>query len=361
MVSLPTGTEQYSREIIDHLAPLAAHDRMTLYVNRWDGTDWRPPSGVGVRELPSQRGWTHARLSMEMLRFAPDVLFVPAHSVPLWHPRATVVTVHDLGYRRLPDAHPDSSRLYRVWSTRFSARTATRVIAVSETTKRDLVEMEGISAERIRVVHHGVDTSLQRVENAAQLRDVRRRYGLPERYFLYVGTLQPRKNLQRLIQAHRRLRESDAHLPSLVLAGQTGWLADPIIREARQSVSADSVILTGYVDRADLAALLSASVAFVYPSLYEGFGMPVLEAMSCGTPVLTSNVSSLPEVAGDAAMLVDPEDVDSICEGLRRLADDSELREDLRGRGLERVCQFSWDRAARETLAVLREAVDAAR
>jgi len=221
--------------------------------------------------------------------------------------------------------------------------------------------MEGIPEERIRVVHHGVDTSLQRVENVAQLRDVRRRYGLPERYFLYVGTLQPRKNLQRLIQAHRRLRESDADAPSLVLAGQTGWLADPIMREARQGISADSVILTGYVDRADLASLLSASVAFVYPSLYEGFGMPVLEAMSCGTPVLTSNVSSLPEVAGDSAMLVDPGNVDSICEGLRQLANDSALREDLRRRGLERVCEFSWDRAARETLAVLREAVDAAR
>ena len=357
----PTGTEQYSREIIQHLAPLTQQDRVTLYVNRWDDSGWRPPAGFGVRELPARRGWTHGRLSMEMLQAAPDVLFVPAHTIPLWHPRATVVTVHDLGYRHEPDAHPDGSRVYRIWSTRFSARAATRIIAVSESTKRDLMELEDIAPDRIRVVHHGVDMSLRPVEDASRLREARQRYGLPDSYVLYVGTLQPRKNLKRLIQAHRRLREADSGAPSLVLAGQAGWLADPILREARQGVSADTVILPGYVQRVDLAPLLSAAMAFVYPSLYEGFGMPVLEAMACGAPVLTSNVSSLPEVVGDAALLVDPHDVDSIHDGLARLTTDAALRARLRQSGLARVRAFSWDRAARETLAVLREAAQAAR
>jgi glycosyltransferase involved in cell wall biosynthesis len=355
----PTGTEQYSREIIEHLAPLTQHDRVTLYVNRWTESAWRPPPGFGVRELPARRGWTHGRLSLEMLQSPPDVLFVPAHAIPLWHPRATVVTVHDLGYRREPQAHSSGARMYRVWSTRFSARAATRIIAVSESTRRDLIDLEGIPSERIRVVHHGVDESLQPVEDASKLREARQRYGLPGSYFLYIGTLQPRKNLVRLIQAHRRLRETDADAPALVLAGRTGWLAEPILREARQGVSADSVLLPGYVARDDLAALMSAAVAFVYPSLYEGFGMPVLEAMACGAPVLTSEVSSLPEVAGDAALLVDPRDVDTIQAGLVRLTKDTALRVSLSQRGLQRARAFSWSRSARETLAVLREAARA--
>ncbi|HEX3247197.1 MAG TPA: glycosyltransferase family 1 protein [Chloroflexota bacterium] len=357
----PTGTEQYSREIIEHLAPLVEQDRLTLYVNEWSDSGWRPPAGVGIRELPSSRGWTHARLSLEMLQAAPDVLFVPAHAVPLWHPRATVVTVHDLGYRRVPDSHPAASRVYRVWSTRFSARSATLIIAVSEATKQDLVELEGISSDRIRVVHHGVDSTLRPIDDVASVRDARARYGLPPQYFLYLGTLQPRKNLERLIQAHRKLLEFAPEAPALVLAGQAGWLAEPILRAARQGASADSVILPGYIDRDDLAAILSGAVAFVFPSLYEGFGMPVLEAMACGVPVMTSNVSSLPEVAGEAALLVDPYDEGSMCEALNRLADDADLRADLRRRGIERARGFSWDRAARETLAVLRESVNAIR
>lgn len=357
----PTGTEQYSREIILHLAPLVGIDRLTLYANRWQPCEWRPPRGVGIRELPATRGWTHLRLSLEMLQSAPDVLFVPAHSIPAWHPRATVVTVHDLGYRRLPEAHPYRSRLYRLWSTRFSARAATRIIAVSEATRRDLVELEGVSPDSIAVIHHGVDTTLRRVDDPARLRSARQRYGLPDRYFLYVGTLQPRKNLQRLIQAHRALVAELPDTPALVLAGQTGWLADPMLREARIGASADRVILPGYVQREDLAALLSGAVAFVYPSLYEGFGMPVLEAMACGTPVLTSSVSSLPEVAGDAAVLVDPYALDAIASGLRQLAEDAALCDVLRHRGYLRVRQFSWERSARETLEVLRDAVRVAR
>ncbi|MFN0070068.1 MAG: glycosyltransferase family 4 protein [Chloroflexota bacterium] len=357
LVALPTGTEQYSREIIQHLAAIASSDRITLYVNRWRDHDWQAPVGVGVRELPARRGWTHARLSWEMVQAAPEVLFVPAHSVPAWHPRATVVTVHDLGYRHVPDAHAGISRLYRVWSTRFSARVATRVIAVSEATKRDLIELEGVPADRIRVVYHGVDACLRRVEDRSRWREVRQRYALPERYFLYVGTLQPRKNLQRLIQAHRALREAQPDAPALVLAGQTGWLADPILREARHGVSSDAVILPGYVPREDLATLMSAAVAFVYPSLYEGFGMPVLEAMACGAPVLTSTTSSLPEVSGKAALLVDPLDPRALSDGLKQLADNPDVRARLAAQGLERAREFTWERAARQTLSVLREAV----
>lgn len=352
----PTGTEQYSREIIQHLAAQAPADRITLYVNSWADQDWRPPAGVGVREIPMKRGWTHARLSLEMLQAPPDVLFVPAHSIPLWHPPATVVTIHDLGYRKFPEAHDQAARAHRIWSTRFSVRAARRIIAVSESTRRDLLELEGVSSSRVRVVHHGCDPTLQPVEQADKLAEVRQRYRLPERFFLFVGTLQPRKNLERLILAHRALLERQPEAPALVLAGQEGWLSTDIVREAKYGRSAASVILPGYVAREDLAALLSASEAFVYPSLYEGFGMPVLEAMACGAPVLTSTTSSLPEVAGDAALLVNPLHTNEISQALERLWSDAELRRDLRERGLRRALEFRWERAAQQTLDVLREA-----
>jgi glycosyltransferase involved in cell wall biosynthesis len=348
----------YSREIIDHLAASLGSDRITLYVNEWGATDWRPPPGVGVRQISSSRLWTHARLSREMLQAPPDVLFVPAHSLPLWSPAASVVTVHDLGYRRLPGAHGLAARLYRLWSTRLSVRAATRIIAVSEATRRDLVELEGVPLDRIQVVHHGVDPSLRPVDDPTTIRAAQDAYGLPSKYFLYLGTLQPRKNLERLVRAHRHVVNSDPDAPALVLAGQVGWLAEPILAEARRGSSAQHVKVLGYVDRAHLAAILSGAVAFVYPSLYEGFGMPVLEAMACGCPVMTSTSSSLPEVAGDAALLVDPLDETAIAEVLARLWRDADLRASLRARGFERVKQFTWARAARETMAVLREAAD---
>lgn len=354
----PTGTETYAREIIAGLVRIDPSIQLTLYVNRWLDTDWRPPPGAGVRELPWPRLWTHARLSLEMAQAPPDVLFVPAHVLPLWHPRANVVTVHDLGYRHFPSDHPRLSRWYRVWSTRFSVRGASRIIAVSEATRRDLIELEGVAAERIRVVHHGVDPALEPVKDSAQQAAVRAHYGLPERYFLFLGTVQPRKNLARLIEAYQRLAIASADLPALALAGEVGWLAEPILRQANQPALCERVRLLGYVPRQDLAPLLSGCLAFVFPSLYEGFGMPVLEAMACGAPVLASNTSSLPEVAGEAALLVDPLDVGALADGLKRLAQDAALREELAAHGIVRASHFSWDRAARETLAVLREAVN---
>jgi glycosyltransferase involved in cell wall biosynthesis len=352
----PTGTEHYSREIIQHLAAQAPADRITLYVNQWVDQSWRPPATVGVREMPMRRGWTHGRLSLEMLQAPPDVLFVPAHSIPLWHPPATVVTVHDLGYRKFPEAHDQAARAHRIWSTRFSVRAARRIIAVSESTRRDLLELEGVSPNRVRVVHHGCDPTLHPVEDPERLAEVRQRYRLPERFFLFIGTIQPRKNLQRLILAHRSLLARQPDAPALVLAGQEGWLSTEILQEAKYGFSAHAVMLPGYVAREDVAALLSTAVAFVYPSLYEGFGMPVLEAMACGAPVLTSNTSSLPEVAGDAALQVNPLQTAEIAQALERLSTDPEVRRDLRARGLRRAAQFRWERAAQQTLQVLRDA-----
>jgi glycosyltransferase involved in cell wall biosynthesis len=317
--------------------------------------------------MPFPRLWTHVRLSLEMLTAPPDVLFVPAHVLPLVHPRRSVVTVHDLGYRHEPQAHRLLDRLYLELSTRYNARAATRVIADSAATKRDLVQLYGTDPDRITVIPLGVDELFQPVTDAARLAAVRAKYGIPGDYLLYVGTLQPRKNLVRLVEAWARviadcrLQIADLGRRTLVIAGKKGWLYEEIFATVRRLGLEGRVLFPGYVPEEDLPALLSGATAFVLPSLYEGFGLPVLEAMACGTPVIAANVSSLPEVVGDAGLLVDPLDSDALAAALQRLLTDADpstplrasLRAELRQRGLARAKLFSWPRCARETLAVL--------
>lgn len=353
-----TGTEHYASEVV---AAIARHDPVnayTLYCNQLPAR--LPPLGANmtVRCIPMPRLWTHVRLSSEVLRHPPDVLFIPAHVLPLGAPLVrrmrTVVTVHDLGYLRYPEAHTTAQRLYLRLSTVWSARAASHLIAVSAATRSDLVRLAGISPDRITVVHHGVaERFRQPVADPARARAI---VGGDEPYFLYVGTVQPRKNLVRVIEAFadasRRLAGAGI-APVLVIAGKRGWLSEGIARRAAELGIAGRVRFAGYVADDDLPTLYREALAFVFPSLYEGFGMPVLEAMACGTPVLTSNSSSLPEVAGNAALVVDPLDTGAITEGMVCLACDAALRQELRQRGYQRAAQFTWDRCAEETLRVL--------
>jgi len=344
-VARRTGTENYARRLIEALLAAGGERQFRLYFR--DAPPAGAFAGAELRVIPFLRLWTHLRLSYELLaRPRPDVLFVPAHVLPLAHPLPSVVTVHDLGYRHFPGAHPPLQRLYLDWSTRFSARAATHVIADSQATRRDLARFYGVPAEKVTVVYPGRDERLGRTDPAA----ARARYGLSENYLLHVGTLQPRKNLARLMEAAASLRADWPRL-QLVIAGQPGWQSAPILAQARACAS--FVKLLDYVPEDDLAGLYSGAAAFVFPSLYEGFGLPVLEAMACGTPVVCSNTSSLPEVAGQAALLVNPEDTPALASALARLLADDGLRARLAAQGLEQVRQFSWARAAQQTLAVL--------
>ncbi len=357
-----TGTENYSLYLIRELLASTKGHRFRLYFNQ------APPPGLfpdktEYRVIPFTRLWTHLRLSWEMFRHAPDLLFVPSHVLPLVHPQCSVVTVHDLGYLYYPEAHTLSQNAYLRWSTRFNARSAAAVLADSEATRQDLVRHYQIPKEKISVVYPGRDETLLRICDPAALAGVRARYGLNEAYLLYVGTLHPRKNLVRLVQAFSLLVQSPASnaqslIPNLqlVLAGQKGWLYDEVFALVRKLGLRDRVHLTGYVPEADLAALLSGARAFVYPSLYEGFGFPVLESMACGTPVICSNVSSLPEVAGDAAIQVDPLDVEALAQALYHVISDDGLCRELVERGYRQVQRFSWQRCTRETMQVFEEA-----
>jgi glycosyltransferase involved in cell wall biosynthesis len=353
-----TGTERYALEIITALTDMQTEDRFVLYLNQPPRPGLLPRSDrVRWRVMPSRRLWTVGRLSAEMMFRPPDVLFVPAHSLPPILPRAAVVTIHDLGYLHFPDEHPTATRWLRRVSNALSARRATRVVAVSGATRNDLVRYERMQSDRIRVVYSGRAPWFRPVDQPATLEAVRARHGLECPYFLFVGTLQPRKNLERLLAAFDRVA---ADRPNLLLAlvGARGWQPGRLDRALAGVRARDRVRLLGYVADDDLPPLLSGSLGLAFPSLHEGFGLPALEAMACGAPVLTSNTSSLPEVVGEAGLLVDPLDTDAIAAGLAHLADDADLRRELGQRGSVRASGFTWERAARETLGVLRAAYD---
>jgi glycosyltransferase involved in cell wall biosynthesis len=377
----PTGTERYAWEILRHLlnSPGAAEHRWRLYL------DAAPDAGraallgatkpnVELCVLPARRLWTHRTLAAALNRRPPDVLFVPSHVAPfVWPGRRlppAVVTVHDLGYHVFPKAHTRGQRLYLSLSTRWSAQVAATVIAVSQATARDLHARYGIPLAKIRVIYEAA-APLARPE-AAQIAAVRDRYGLAALpYALYVGTVQPRKNLGRLMEAYATLCARHAVEWKLVLAGGAGWLSGPILTQARTSPYADRIHLTGYVPEADLPGLLAGACFFVFPSLFEGFGLPVLEAQQLGVPVMTSGNSvdesgqiansALPEIAGDAALLVDPTNVEEIAAAMLALSQDEALRRRLIEAGYANLRRFSWDKAAEETLAVLLAAAAAQR
>jgi len=347
-----TGTERYSFELIRHLVALDRRNKYRLYFDQPPPYDLRFAT-CDLRIMPFPRLWTHVRLSLEMMRHPPDVLFVPAHVLPIVHPPRSVVTIHDLGYLYFPQAHRPLDRLYLDLSTRFNARAA-RIIADSQATKRDLVERYRVDPAKIAVVYPGYDEATFRpVGDRETIEAVKVRYGVAGDYILFVGTIQPRKNLIRLIEAFANLRTCKLANLQLVIAGKRGWLYEAVFRRVEELGLEGQVIFTGYVAEEDLPALLSGARLFAFPSLYEGFGLPVLEAMACGTPVVCSKASSLPEVTGDAALLFDPLDVEGLTAAMGRILGDEKLREELVERGLERARGFSWERCARQTLAVL--------
>lgn len=288
-----------------------------------------------------------------------DLLHSPYWSNPLWAPWPTVVTIHDVIQFVLPEyAWRKISRVYFGIVSR-SARRADAVITVSECSKRDIVTLLGLPPVRIHVIGNAVDASLHPVRDAWLLASVRERYGIAPRFILYFGGFDLRKNVPRLIESYARLPAALRKEYQLVIAGRYMHLGHPLYPDPRQTVQRlgldGRVVFTGQVREQDKAPLFSAATVFVFPSLYEGFGIPVLEAMACGTPVVTSDSSALPEVVGDAGLLVDPYDTDAISDGVRALLEDQARREDLARRGLERARLFTWQQVAEQTLRVYRE------
>jgi len=363
--AVSTGTERYSREVITALIRLAPQHDFRLYTRDLAPL---PPSisgaggKVNVVLLGPRRLWTHLGLAREIARRPPDALFIPAHVLPLSQAlrrtRRTVVTIHDVGYRYFPQAHPWRQRVYLDWSTAFTARYAWRVVVDSQATLRDMQHFYRVPAEKIRVAYPG-PLPLVNI-SAPDVRATREKFGLDSQrpYAFYVGTLQPRKNLRRLIDAWQQVTRAcpQGEAPLLVISGGKGWGGEDLASEVRAQGMQEQVCFTGYVSDVEKSALMRGARILAFPSLFEGFGLPVLEAQSVGVPVVCSNTSSLPEVAGDAALLVNPLDVNAIAAALRRAMFDDSVREPLVRAGLLNIQRFSWERCAQNILTLLENA-----
>jgi glycosyltransferase involved in cell wall biosynthesis len=368
-----TGIGHYTRELILRLPEVdPSGTYVAWYLNarrairpwRWNRRAFPPRENLVERWSPLPARWFE-RTSMRwewpplewLTRF--DVLFAPNFVPPPTRSGRLVVTIHDLAFRLHPETAPLATRR---WLTRLdrSLRQAAEVVAVSEATRRDLLDLYPVEPDRVTVIHHGIDTDHYRPAPAEEVRRIRDRCGIDGPYVVFLGGLEPRKNLPLLVRGWAGL--ADDVRPALVLAGASvPW--NPEGRRQLETTLAGipaparrRVVLTGYVGGRGKVALLTGAEALVFPSRYEGFGLPILEAMAVGTPVLTSNVSSMPEVAGDAAVLVDPASEEAIGEGIERLLRNDELRARLRRDGLERARAFSWEEAARRHAEVLHRA-----
>lgn len=296
--------------------------------------------------------WLGQRIGVAFDRLLPDAelfhatehLLMPLRGVP------TVLTVHDLIYHLFPVYHKRLNRRYLNTAMPLFVRRANALITVSESSKRDLMRIYGVPGEKITVIYEAAAPDFRPAPEEA-VAEVTARYRLPERYLLALGTIEPRKNLIRLVDALRFLRQKDPSL-SLVIVGSAGWLYQDFFQHLEKLEDPRAVLLSGYVPDADLPAVIAGAAAYVLASFYEGFGLSILEAMACGTPVTCSNTSSMPELGGDAARYFDPHDTQGMTAAIAAVLEDSELRAEMRERGLAQAARFSWQRTAKETLAV---------
>jgi glycosyltransferase involved in cell wall biosynthesis len=370
-----TGVGHYTGAILQHLPPADPENRYVAWYLDVRGLGSKPRRFAGIApnlsehasRIPSRvYGPVSIRTGfprLEWLAGNPDVVMATNFLPPATgHPERAVLVVHDLAWKILPASAPHHDERWRRLFTR-ALRSCAGVIVPSAAVRDDLLEAFPVGPHLVHVVHHGTDADAFQPASPPQVEDVRRRYGIDGPYVLFLGGLEPRKNVQTLVRAFALVRDERARL--VLAGGQVNWAPDyaAAVETAIGELPPERrslVVRTGYVPDEDRRALLSGAEVLAYPSLLEGFGFPVLEGFAANVPVLTSNVSSLPEVAGDAAMLVDPADPAAIAAALDQLLADEDLRNVLRAAGMARVAAFTWERCARETAAVLRTAHDTA-
>jgi glycosyltransferase involved in cell wall biosynthesis len=365
------GNETYIRSLILALSRIDQENRYTIYLaNREVATAWQArlaeeAPNFGIRLLPPPTPIVRApvALAFELRRRPVDLLHVQ-YTAPPFCPVPVVATIHDLAFEHYPETFTRRGSWQLQLTVRRTAQRAARILTVSEFSRQDLLRTYGLPAEKVVVTWNGVEPCfIPTPASPDEARRIGERYGLRAGFLLAVGSLQPRKNLPRLIRAYAGLRRTRPDLtPQLVIAGRELWLTDTIYREIDRELAHEpwrkDIVFTGYVPDEDLPALYRQARLLVYPSLFEGFGLPPVEAMACRLPVVTSRTGSLPEICGDAARLIDPESVESIEAGIIQLLTDDQARRQLVERGEERARLFDWRETAARTLAVYREAVD---
>ena len=356
---LKAGIPNYIIHLLKTLSDIDRHNEYYLYTNRPVPFEMNLSDRFKIVTVslpsPHLQLWYQAGLPLRMKKDGIQLFHDPVYPLPFILPVPGVITVHDLSNYTDPGVHRFRSSLAGRFFPMY-LRKARQIITDSLFTASELERRFPWTAHKINVIHLGVADRFHRITCKNTLESIRKLYNLPPRFILFLGTLEPRKNIVRLLEA---FSHSCLSMPlSLVITGGLGWKYDKLLKIIANHPNKDKIHLTGYVEDAHLPALLSSAEFLAYPSTLEGFGLPVLEAMACGTPVLTSNVSSLPEIAGEAAFLVDPNSVDSISNGINLLSQSDELKKDLSRKGLERAACFSWRKTARKTLEVYEKAIE---
>jgi glycosyltransferase involved in cell wall biosynthesis len=354
------GIGRFSQELISALVTLDPASNYSVFYNRPQDARPDPPANrLPALTVPwGDKPWRLRVLLSQMTRRSQDRLFpgidlfhATDHLLPSLARMPSVFTLYDLTYL-LTDTHATLNRLFLTLMMPRFLRNADAIIAISESTRRDMLHHYQVDQTKVRVIYGGV-TPRFRTSLPDEIAQVRRGHNLPEHFILSVGTIEPRKNLVRLLEAYRSLRDRGSQI-SLVIAGRRGWRSEHFFQRLQELGLTDEVTLLGLFPDAELPALYSAADVFVFPSLYEGFGLPVLEAMACGTPVIASNTSAIPEIAADTGILFDPYDTRGLTEAIVRVLDNAELRAEMRANGLERARRFTWQKTAEATLDLYR-------
>jgi len=365
------GISHYIRHLLTQLAKQPGPHDYTIFVNGQDVVERLAAYAPHIKYVRvswpesqpvSRVAWEQLALPTLLRQRHIDVFHSPANVLPEMLPRtcAGVVTLHDLAFLRFPNVLPRAKRIYHRTFTLRSLRHATRIIAASESTARDAVELANIPAERIQTVHPCIDARFSRVIQEEEIEAFRQKQGLADGFILYLGTLEPRKNIPTILEAYAHLRKTHAIQEKLVLAGGKGWFYDAIFEKVQTLNLASEVIFPGFVADAEQALWYSAASAFIYPSLYEGFGLPVAEALACGTPVVTSNVSSMPEAGAGIALVVDPKNVEAMANALYQALVDQNYRQRCRTLAPAVAQQFSAQAMVAQTIGVYEQAYEQA-
>jgi len=353
------GIGQYTVNLLRALADIDDEDDFIIFQSRKSSSPLVERDNFTCLGLwtPSHHRLEPYLLSLELLQYSLDLLHSPDFIPPFWGHFKSIITIHDLAFLLYPHfLTRESARYYGRIDQ--AVRRTDHIIAVSKSTRRDIINLLGVPDEKITVIHEAADPIYRPLDRAQALRFVRDRFGLPERFILFVSTIEPRKNVQGLLRAYRQLLDDYKLDVGLVLAGARGWLVEEVYRLVDELDLRQTCHFLGKVTREELLYLYNAARCLAHPTFYEGFGLTPLEAMACGTPVVVSNVSSLPEVVGDAALLVDPKDEEGLIVALWRLVTDDDLWAELQEKGLQRARAFSWEKTARRTLEVYRQVVE---
>jgi glycosyltransferase involved in cell wall biosynthesis len=357
----PVGAGNYIIQLIRALASLKVNDEFVIFAQQRgqalislpenDSFEW---TILEDRNPVSRLIWEQTLFPQLIKRSGVDLLHSMHYTRPVRLPCASVVTFHDMTFFLYPELHTRAKRLFFPLAIRASARQADALTAVSESTRQDAIRILGISPEKIAATQLGVDPAFRPINDAGFKRVIAEKYDLPERFILYVGLLEPRKNLPMLIRAYKRLIDGGENF-KLVLVGRYGWRYEELLRQINNLDLEGMVHFTGYVSQEDLPLVYNLSSLFVYPTLYEGFGLPALEAMACGVPVITTDVSSLPEIVGEAGILVPVNNVEALYGAMIAVLGDEDLRRKMINKGIQRAAKFTWEQTAKLTFQVYQQ------